>query len=111
MDSIHITKDELAAIKSKAYDEDLEFTGEDANVDWRFDYSGRGMYGGSCVGVVVPNIGTLLRLFAVMATVLDRDAMDTLYDAIHEDSMGYSTIYYFPGVTAEKAWDDDEDRF
>lgn len=59
-------------------------------------YSGHGMYGKECFGVVAS-----IRAFAVFLVELasmDDDAAQTLSGAVRADSMGLLTIYYFPGV-------------
>jgi hypothetical protein len=81
-------------------------------------YSGRGMYGRECVGLVVHNVGELLRF------VLDLGYLEAEYDGINDevsqrvwndvnalvsslaagglttaqDGMGRDTIYYWPSV-------------
>jgi hypothetical protein len=81
-------------------------------------YSGRGMYGRECVGLVVHNVGELLRF------ALDLGYLEAEYDGVNsevgqrvwndvnalvsslaagglataQDSLGRDTIYYWPGV-------------
>lgn len=84
-------------------------------------YSGRGMYGRECVGLVVSNVGELLRF------VLDLGYLEAEYDGINsevgqrvwndvnalvsalagggltteQDSMGRDAIYYWPSVEVQ----------
>jgi hypothetical protein len=84
-------------------------------------YSGRGMYGRECVGLVVHDTGELLRF------VLDLGYLEAEYDGINSevgqrvwndvnalvsalasggigtarDGMGHDTIYYWPSVEVE----------
>lgn len=86
-------------------------------------YSGRGMYGRECVGLVVHNVGELLRF------VLDLGYLEAEYDGINsevgeriwndvnalvsslaagalatqQDSMGRDAIYYWPSVEVQSA--------
>lgn len=75
--------------------------------DVRRDYSGRGMYGASCVGLVVdvPDvvIGVALR------EIFDEDEAWELARAACSDSMGRSTIVYFPGLVVAQDEDEDEE--
>jgi len=84
---------------------------ESAGYDAR-SYSGRGMYGRTCVGVTTDDSSFTL------AAKLVREAFDLLGDdeayrfaddladlSVSEDAMGLSTIVYFPRV----AWPADED--
>jgi hypothetical protein len=70
------------------------------------DYSGRAMYGQTCIALV-GDTGDLMRFIAELIQVfdvIDPDAVDTvqsLADAIRTDSLGYDTVFYFPGITLE----------
>jgi hypothetical protein len=83
-----MTKDDIEAILS------------DANVDWdedsvRTGYSGRGMNGRTCVGLVV-SLPDLMQFFLVLGEVVGvKDALD-LSVQVRSDGMGTSTIWYFP---------------
>lgn len=90
-------------------------------------YSGRGMYGSECLGVVVDDpIEFVLDLFWSMSALkvilspngdiheLDTD-IEQLVDALRHsrtDSMGLSTILYWPRIKWEgsPSLDDDEDN-
>lgn len=75
---------------------------ESANIDpdnIRGDYSGRGMYGSTCFGVIVANMSEFLRfMLEIERTDCGFDYTNYLADWVNQDSMGYDTIYYFPGV-------------
>lgn len=72
-------------------------------VDVRTDYSGRGMYGETCLGLVVdkPDILVGLALGQVLDQI-DADPFEVVSRA-RTDNMGRSTIIYFPGVTLAEA--------
>tara|TARA_B110001454_G_scaffold209787_1_gene223642 strand:+ start:602 stop:877 length:276 start_codon:yes stop_codon:yes gene_type:complete len=55
------------------------------------DYSGRGMYGDECVGVVLQDEGDLFRF----AGLLDKDFVELL-GTPQWDSMGLQEIAYWP---------------
>lgn len=84
----------------------------DIEEDVRTDYSGRGMYGRTCLGYTG---GSLVEFVAAVALVLveddphaDDDAW-TLLEKIaeigdgYEDSMGRGRITYWPGLTVAEA--------
>lgn len=73
---------------------------EDQELDYREDYSGRGMFGSRCVGIVCDNpLSTLLELFAFIVDSDDGISGDEVQYALgkpEEDSMGMRNILYFP---------------
>lgn len=81
--------------------ETLQLAADDEDVSLRTDYSGRGMYGRECIGIVCGGSTEVTRfLFAVK----DRDddlARMLLDQGMSEDSMGLDGIYYWPGVSVE----------
>ena len=103
-----ITQEQVDAVTAILYD--MYATASD--VDFRSDYSGRGMYGKTCVGFVVqtPAVG-LMSVGAALAEVLrsaDEDDVDynEKLNLLHFmvtnaciDNMGMDMIVYFPGVT------------
>lgn len=94
----------------------------DMHDDVRLRYSGRSMYGATCVGVVAND--PILFAFDLARIVADRtadvevscdDMRDALTDGLsspYRDSMGLSTIWYWTGVTVadDVADEDDEDE-
>ena len=94
----------MGIIISKELFEDMA---ADAEVEeTRLDYSGRGMDGRHCVGIV----GTMTDLVNFVQTVTTRNveeryednAIDSLAEAlsgVEWDSMGYSMIYYWPNIS------------
>jgi hypothetical protein len=85
-------------VRDAAYQADLE--PDDAI---REDYSGRAMYGEKCFGLV-GHPSDLLRFFvALLEAEIEDDGnpevASLLADRVRTDSLGLSTIYYFPGVT------------
>jgi len=97
--------------------QDIELLEEFANeydCRLRTDYSGRGMYGQSCIGFVTDlppfSLGLELALF------LDRENKSEMIDIfsqarVNQDSMGLSSITYFPSIQAEEQDEDDEDEY
>lgn len=71
----------------------------------RDDYSGRYMYGQTCIGVVGESPATYVQFLFSLAEVLyeddlyeQRDFILDMVDRMHMDNMGRSAmIYYFPG--------------
>lgn len=86
----------------------LEEMGEDPEESIRDDYSGRGMYGTTCAGLVLDSSALIfmVQLGAVISRELTDDderedmmnALINMTDKAQTDSMGrYSQIVYFPG--------------
>lgn len=74
---------------------------EDAGLDYREDYSGRGMYyDKSCVAITCDNpLNVLCELFAyIVDSDEDLDGCDVQYalGKPEQDSMGMSSVLYFP---------------
>lgn len=85
----------------------LEVADLDHEVTIRTDYSGRGMYGDQCFGLVFEQeVRHPWAFFAALGIVQesmdppDFDALE-LARAARSDSMGVGTIVYFPGWTVE----------
>jgi len=55
-------------------------------------YSGRGMYGRTCLGIVVSGIGKIFHLGAEVGDL----AFDV--ETVCADSMGFDSIVYFPEI-------------
>jgi len=104
----------------------LDNMGQDPEEAIHEGYSGRGMYGDTCLGFVLDNTAQIATLAAELsrqamfealgtdragqdqATALGNAEMDAdtgidivvnLFDAAREDSMGRGAIVYFPGWT------------
>jgi len=84
---------------------------DDAGIDEdnvRTDYSGRGMYGRTCVGFDLDSKGDLLNLGASLQA---NGLLDEFYSSASFDSMGLGIIVYFPGIKCEDGpKDEDEDE-
>lgn len=91
---------------------DLEMAANEANVDndedtLRWEYSGRGMYGRKCPGLVgdVSKLASLFVALTQQAVEYERDdfdygvVMDLAEDTV-EDSMGRQSIFYWPSFKA-----------
>ena len=91
---------------------------QDADEVIRADYSGRGMYGRECLGMVFDSDSHFF-LFMVEFTRLyytdwerkhdlhDWEPRD-IFDEVRTDNMGYSTIFYMPSVKVAPGEDDEE---
>jgi hypothetical protein len=77
---------------------------EDAGLEWRDDYSGRCMFGETCVAVVAPSEGEAMGVVAEVLSDWDEDHGTSLLvpvlAATVEDSMGRDVVIYFPGFDA-----------
>jgi hypothetical protein len=62
----------------------------------RTDYSGRGMYGASCVGLVHSDIDSLIAFVSLVRT---RVGDEWALRGARQDSMGMSVITYWPRWT------------
>lgn len=83
------------------------------DVDFRKSYSGRGMYGAECVGIV----GSHQQCMSIIAEVIKElhsvgdDGFDDNVDELmcfETDSMGRDMIYYWPQIQWEGEPDEDE---
>lgn len=86
-----LTTEELDALQDACDDE---------GIDLRTEYSGRAMYGATCIGIVADGIGSILRVIGILRE--DSRAFD-LYEALsvgnpRTDSMGMQTIFYWPSI-------------
>lgn len=75
-------------------------------------YSGRGMYGDSCVGIV-PNTDTA-RYFMHLAQILIENGEEETLDLLmrspsREDSLGKGVIIYFPTLLVEDEEEDEDE--
>lgn len=75
----------------------------------RVDYSGRGMYGDKCFGLMLDGLPDMLKVFAGLGLINETldgeldDDIQRLAEAVRTDNMGRDTIYYFPGFEFEAA--------
>jgi hypothetical protein len=84
-------------VSDAAYDADLDVA--DAI---RTDYSGRGMFGRECFGIVYDSLGQLLDFAAALGRRAEADDLDVSWlSNARRDSMGMSSIAYWPGVTLD----------
>lgn len=89
----------------------------DADIQWdeslsevvRTDYSGRGMYGENCFGLVL-GTGAFADIYSIVRALTEKGVFDAdlgedveFVRSMRTDSMGYSTIYYFPGYVLPKS--------
>jgi hypothetical protein len=65
----------------------------------RTGYSGRGMYGKTCIAFTVKDIKELVRVLCAV-NAEDAELAGKLLAAFQTDSMGRDLIAYFPGIEA-----------
>jgi hypothetical protein len=92
---------------------------DDLHDGLRRDYSGRGMYGDTCLGYVGSEPHLFMHDLAVLLVERDSDGVVTADEIRYEmentigspstDSMGLDGIYYFPSVAVEPLGDDEDD--
>lgn len=82
---------------------------EEHGYDLRLNYSGRGMYGRECFGLVVPDSG--IEACMLLAVYLSQEvgdiSVENLASNVRTDSMGRDLIVYFPNY---KLHDGDEEE-
>lgn len=81
---------------------------DDHDVSIRHLYSGRGMYGKHCLGLVFNDLGDLIGTILGIAES-DSALAYILAAGVCTDSMGYSQIAYFPSIGSPLVANDDED--
>jgi len=83
--------------------DDLAYQVDNITIDntLRDDYSGRGMYGEQCFGVVLHDAREFA-LFILCVGQVDHTLAQSLARKVRTDNMGYDMIYYFPGVQLEE---------
>jgi len=89
----HLNADQLRLLNDFCDDNDIEL---------RKTYSGRCMYGKTCIGFVTDMCLFTLGAYLINYIAEDDSLIDIFMDAaISQDSMGLSTIVYFPYISAE----------
>jgi hypothetical protein len=100
-----LTQEQAEKIQNFVYEEDVEL---------RESYSGRGMYGKSCFGLVGRNVASIgMKLTAYLADSDELDLAVSLAKCANQDSMGMEGIIYFPGFewpTSEESSDDSDEE-
>lgn len=83
-----------------------------AGIEYR-DYSGRGMCGDRCFAIVSDNpVDTILELVSEAVSYLEPDeALEVIESlrASRQDSMGLSSVIYWPRLTMPEDSDSDEE--
>ena len=67
----------------------------------RTDYSGRGMYGETCLGITGQYLTTIDVLEVLERAFDDEGKARDFMHRVNTDSMGRGTIFYFPGYSVE----------
>jgi hypothetical protein len=82
----------------------------DPTISARCNYSGRGMYGETCLGITGRGIDAYDVHNILMDAFMDDEVIvNNIMDRRAEDQMGLGTIIYFPGITVEKPDDVEDD--
>lgn len=91
----------------------------DLDENLRRNYSGRGMYGKECFGIVHSSQSQLMSFMLFLDRIVQEDAPDyevdfdlafELTDCASKDSMAFDTITYFPGFLVGDDPDNQEDE-
>jgi hypothetical protein len=86
-----------------------------ANQPGARSYSGRGMYGRECAAVVSDNMKFMANIIVELHDDYEddvtafEDAVFALFEDIHQDNMGLSTVYYWPSIPWRGEDEDDDD--
>ena len=78
------------------------FCNERDECSFRADYSGRFMYGRTCVGIVIDD--RVYETIVALCDFLHESGIECVSDmlgTIHSDSMGLSQIIYFPDLNGK----------
>jgi hypothetical protein len=87
----------------------LEELADELQGEARGAYSGRAMYGQSCVGIVLDSERELIALgVAISQIVEDEDLKTILTNGARIDTMGMGIIVYWSSLSCEDAPDEDE---
>lgn len=82
---------------------DIQKLAEDMNIETR-SYSGRGMMGRTCLGIVVSSNEKIFELFYNLGQAGMEYPGET-----RSDNMGFDTIFYFPYIEYVENLEDDEE--
>jgi hypothetical protein len=91
---------EATKISQQAIEDALDSQGGNWDYEDIRSYSGRGMYGEECLGIVFNDSRDAYGFFVELAAE-DYDTAELLARKAREDSMGTSVIVYFPGVQVD----------
>ena len=94
---------------SRELESAIRIASEDCGFSIREDYSGRGMFGKTCLGIVANNIGKAVA--AILRNIDDPDVIEEfagVLENLHTDSMGKSSIFYFPNFEFGETEDEDD---
>lgn len=85
-----------AELTTEEYDNIVE-TAEQHDVEVRSDYSGRGMYGATCLAFTCDDERQAIKVMIGLAR-LDDGLAEELADCYRTDQLGLGIVVYFPGV-------------
>lgn len=72
---------------------------KDNDLECRDNYSGRGMYGKTCYGIVTDNIFYVVTTLCDMIRDEGYESATGIIGEVRTDSMGLDKIVYFPSIT------------
>ena len=78
-----------------------EFCEETDGCEVYENYSGRGMFGSTCMGIVVEKDFSYMKMIVKLTRFLDRNDFDnpeSELEGMMMDSLGLDTIMYFPNI-------------
>jgi hypothetical protein len=90
----------VKTIDKSTLEEAAEEAGLDPEATLRFDYSGRGMYGKTCIGLVWESQGDVRRFLRALEEYVENGVIEEMEDVEGEDAMGLRGITYWPGFEA-----------
>lgn len=77
---------------------------DEAGLEWREGYSGRGMYGKECPAIVSAEPHIVGMKLMLAAELHEQDALVDAFEDARTDEMGRTkTILYFPRLATERA--------
>lgn len=88
-------------VLTEEQEERLRDAAEEYGVTFRDNYSGRGMYGDSCIGFVFDS-GHMHGVTMALIDALGIDLANEITTS-RTDNMGLDTIIYYPGVKTQAA--------
>lgn len=78
---------------------------ENEGYDIYENYSGRGMFGSQCLGVVVKQGFSFMEFLMNLTQFLDNNDVEDMnfsLEGVSYDNLGLDTIVYFPNIKTEK---------
>ena len=110
MAEITLTKQDIENLRAWLNERDVDAD----SLEFRHNYSGRGMYGRTCFGVVGSSsriAAAQIALYTLMAQdISEEDALGVIMNS-SRDSMGYDSIVYWTEIVSEGDDEDDDEDY